>query len=297
MRNKYALLSALLVLALASMACGFNFSFDAPEINIQTLDIGPTVTEDIFVPAPDSSGTPELEIAFGAGELTINPGAESGLVEGTATFNVEELSPRVVEEGRTIRLQQGEGRYEGIPSFNIADDLVMEWDLLLSPDTQMDLVINGGANQTTVELGGLSLSGLVINQGAAESRFTFSEPNQVEMDSLEINAGAANLNLFSLANANVSGSIAFKGGAGNYTLDLSGELTQDLLVTIDAGLGNINVIVPADAATTLTLEGALTNVNTSGTWERSGSTYTVTGSGPQITIEVTMGAGNLDLSN
>jgi hypothetical protein len=175
--------------------------------------------------------------------------------------------------------------------------MVMEWDLLLAEDVPMDLVINGGASQVNVDLGGLSLASLAINQGAAESRFTFSEPNQVEMSRLEINAGAANLNLFSLANANVGEEISFKGGAGNYTLDLSGELTQDLLVTIDAGLANINVIVPDDVPATLTLEGALTNVNTAGTWSRSGDTYSISGSGPQITIEVTMGAGNLDLSN
>lgn len=295
MRNRYAIITAVLVLALATMACGFNISFDAPEI--RTIDTGPTVTEDILVPVPDTSGIPELEINFGAGELTINPGTESGLVEGTATYNVETLDPRIVEEGRTIRLQQGEGRIDGIPSFNLGEDLVMEWDLQLSTNTTMDLAINGGASQTTVELGGLSLNSLSINQGAAESRFTFSEPNQEQMSRLEVNAGAANLNLFSLANANVTDEIVFKGGAGNYTLDLSGELQQDLSVRIEAGLGNINVIVPEDVPTTLTLEGALTNVNTTGSWNRSGDTYTIVGDGPSITIRVSMGAGNLDLSN
>lgn len=295
MRNRYAIFTAVLVLALVTMACGFNISFDAPEI--RTIDTGPTVTEDIFVPVPDTVGTPELEIAFGAGQLTINPGAETGLVEGTATYNVENLNPQVVANGRAIRLQQGEGRIEGIPSFNLTNDLVMEWDLLLASDTSMGLIINGGASETIVELGGLSLTSLSINQGAAESRFSFSEPNQVEMERLEVNAGAANLNLFSLANANVRDGIVFKGGAGNYTLDLGGDLQQDLFVSIDAGLGNINVVVPEGTSATLTLEGALTNVNATGSWNRSGNTYTNPGDGPKITIEVSIGAGNLDLSN
>jgi hypothetical protein len=291
MRN-YAIFLSVLVLALASMACGFNFQVDLPEIN--TIDIGPTITEDILVPYPTNTGDVSLEIAFGLGELTISPGAEEGLVQGTATYNVAEFKPKVVIEANSIRLQQGERELTGLPTFG--KDMVMEWDLSLSDDP-MELVINGGANKTSAELGGLSFTKLVINQGAADSQVTFSELNQIKMESMEVNAGAANLDLIGLANSNITDQFIFKGGAGNYTLDFSGALQQDMQVTIEAGLGNVIIIIPDGVPANLTMQGALSNVNTSGGWEKIGNEYTQEGSGFQITLKVTMGAGNVDLRN
>jgi hypothetical protein len=284
------LLIPILILAMVSMACGFTINLP----QVKTIDTGPTITEDIVVPKPDTTTTPTLEINFGAGELTINPGAQANLVEGTATYNVPDLKPTVVQNGSTVTLRQGTGNISGIPTLN--NKLVMKWDLQLSSDP-MELAINGGANQSQVELGGLSLTNLTINQGAADSRYEFSEPNLVNMESLKVNAGAANINLIGLSNANVTDEIIFKGGAGNYTLDFSGELQHDVDVTIEAGLGNMNILVPEGTSVTLNMTGALNNVNYSGGWQKTGDTYSQVGSGPQITIDITMGAGNLDLHN
>lgn len=289
--RKTILIIPFVVLLMATMACGFNFDFNLP--NIQTIETGPTVTEDISIPYPTSE-EPHLEIAFGAGVLDISPGSGDFLVEGVATYNVPELNPQVVEEGRTIRLQQGDGNLEGIPTFG--RDLKMEWELELGT-APMELTINGGANQANVDLGGLAITDLTINQGASDSTFGFSGPNEAEMDSFRINAGAANLNLEGLVHANVQDEIVFKGGAGNYTLDFAGNLEQDLFVTIDAGLGNIILVVPEGTQAVVTLEGALTNVNTSGDWSKSGNEFTNDGSGSMIRIRVTMGAGNLELRN
>lgn len=288
--RKFAIFVTVVILMFATIAC--NFSINLP--NIQTIETGPTTTEDIFVPIPDTSGTPEFEIAFGAGELSISPGAQDGLAQGTATYNVSDFEPRVIEQGGSVKLQQGDGKFDGIPNFG--NDLVMEWDLKLA-DTPMELVINGGANQTTAELGGLSLTDLTINQGAADSRFRFSELNHEQMGKFEVNAGAANINLLGLANANVSNEIVFKGGAGNYTLEFDGELQRDLDVSIDAGLGNLIIVVPEGVSAEVTLQGALTNINSTGEWDKSGSTYMMSGTGPTIYIDITMAAGNLDLRN
>jgi len=77
------IISAILVLALASMACGF--SIDLPE----RPKAGPEVEEAISVADPQSDQT-RLSISFGAGKLTLSPGAEH-LVDGTAVYNVEDL--------------------------------------------------------------------------------------------------------------------------------------------------------------------------------------------------------------
>jgi len=53
------------------------------------------------------------------------------------------------------------------------------------------------------------------------------------METLRYVTGASNLKLSNLANANFA-SMIFEAG-GNYSLDFSGELRQDAVVTIEAG--------------------------------------------------------------
>ena len=69
------IISAILVLTLVSMACGFSVNLPP------RLETGPDVEESITVASPKSDET-HLSLNFGAGELKLSSGAE-GLVAGT----------------------------------------------------------------------------------------------------------------------------------------------------------------------------------------------------------------------
>jgi hypothetical protein len=89
----------------------------------------------------------------------------------------------------------------------------------------------------------------------------------------------------------------FQGGVGNYTLDFSGELQQDAIVDIKAGLSNMVISIPEGIPATVVIEGGLTNVTISGEWDQSGNSYSQEGEGYELTIKVDLGAGNLGLEN
>lgn len=283
---KKSIISAVLVLALVTMACGLRVNLPVQEVNT-----GPTQTEEINVPVPDSSETADLEISFGAGELHLSAGAGEALVSGTATYNVPDLKPVVRSSGNSIRLTTGELEIRGIPNFG--RNIKNEWDLELG-DAPLNLRINAGAYQGRYELGGLSLTSLEISDGAADVRLEFSEPNRVEMSSLVYQTGASNVRLSGLANANFS-SMTFRSGAGDYTLDFSGELQRDAAVRVESGISQVTIVVPDGVSAQVIFEGGLTNIETHSGWQRSGNTYTRSGSGPTVTIRVDMGAGSLDL--
>ncbi len=273
---------AILVLALASMACGF--SIDLPE----RQKAGPDIEESITVADPKSNET-RLSIEFGAGQLTLSPGGKS-LVDGTAVYNVEDLKPRIVKNGSSIQLKQGD--FKSLPRF---DDIKNEWDLKLG-DMPMDLSIAAGAYEGTIELGGMALRSLTVRDGASNVELSFLEPNQTEMSILRYETGASDVRLTGLANANFS-TLAFSGGAGNYTLDFGGELQRDAVVTIEAGLGNLSLIVPEDMDAIVTVEGAAVNINHSSGWAQNGQKYSQNGSGSTLTIIVKMAAGNLSITD
>jgi len=284
------IISAILVLALASIACGF--SIDLPE----RQKAGPEVKESITVanPKPALSGDEvseetRLTLSFGAGKLNVSPGAQN-LVDGTVVYNVKELKPEIQKNGNSIEIKQGD--FHSLPPF---DNLKNEWNLKVSA-TPLDLVIQAGAYEGHLELGGLSLKSLTVKDGASHVEVSFLEPNQTDMALLRYETGASDVKLTGLANANFS-TLKFSGGAGNYTLDFSGELQRDATVTVDSGLGNLSLIIPEHLNATVTMESAAVNISSGSGWTQNGQKYTQKGSGSSLTILVKMAAGNLVITH
>jgi hypothetical protein len=276
------LLSFLAVLTLATMAC--SVSVNLPSVPTP----GPEVTHGITVEVPDTD-EPRLKISFGAGELTLSPGAADMFVEGTATYDIPNFKPEVTQNGSDIEIKQGQ-----LKSLNVSN-FKNEWDLKLG-ETPMELEINAGAYQGHYEFGGLALTELTIKDGASDVNVSFSESNPTEMSVFRYETGASSVKLTGLANANFS-TLIFNGGAGDYTLDFSGDLRQDATVRSETGFGNLLLVIPRDVDARVIIEGGPVNVNHSSGWGQSAQTYTQEGSGPTLTIIVKMGAGNVTITD
>jgi hypothetical protein len=277
------------VLAVTTMSCGLTV--DLPI----TTDIktGPMVKEEILIPDPGNDDEPlVVEVAFGAGELSIDSGADA-LIEGTAIYNVDDFSPEIKKSDGKVEISTGNLDIEGFPTF--VNRIINEWELHLS-DRPMDLRVFAGAYKGELELGGLRLSNLRIADGAAEVSVNFEEPNQVEMGSFRYETGASSVTLSNLGNANFR-SLVFQGGAGSYKLDFSGELQEDASVMIQTGLSEMTISVPDDLDVRVQVESGLTNINTLGGWAQSGSTYTHKGDGPVLEITIELAAGSLRLES
>ena len=273
---------AILILALASMACGFSYTL--PE----RPKAGPEVEESITVEDPKSDET-RLTLSFGAGRLILSPGAKN-LVEGTAVYNVQDLKPTIQKNGSSIEIRQGD--FKSLPIFK---DMENEWNFKLG-DTPLDLTVNAGAYEGDLELGGLALKSLTVQDGASHVNVSFLKPNQTEMSLLRYETGASDVKLAGLANANFS-TLTFSGGAGDYTLDFSGELQRDAVVEIEAGLGNVSLVIPEEVDAIVTVEGAALNVTHSSGWAQNGQKYIQNGSSPTLTVVVKMSAGNLVITD
>lgn len=279
---KTKIIPAFLILALASMACGFNI--DLPKIPTP----GPEVIEEINVPTPKDDEV-NLKFSFGAGEMTLVPGSDKKLVEGTATYNYSAFKPHINTNGGNVQIQMS--NIKSLPAFK---DLKNTWDLKLG-DAPMDLSIESGAYKGQFEFGGLSLNNLTIKDGAAEVELAFSEPNLVEMSTLHYETGASNIKMNGLANANFS-FFDFSSGAGDYTLDFSGELQRDASIKISSGLSNIIIVIPENVNAMVTVDSGASNINAGSSWSQNGNVYKQKGDGPTLTFVIDIGAGNLTLT-
>jgi hypothetical protein len=291
-QNKYirktgSILAAVLVVSLVASACGIAL----PVTKIQT---GPRQTFDIQVPLPEDSSTClELHLEFRTGELKLYPEtAPSGyLVSGSMIYNAADFEPKVDSVGSAYTIRQGDVKIDSIPVNQ--KELENEWDLQLAT-MPLRLSINAGPYNGNFELGGLALKELAVSEAGSDVTCSFSTPNLVEMTSFSYETGGSNLVMKGLANANFA-QMTFRAGAGDYTLSFDGDLQREASVTIDAGLGTLNIIVPEGVNAQVNFDGGLTSINLDSGWVQNGKVYTHPGSGPSISIIVKMGVGTLNL--
>lgn len=275
------IISAILIVALATMACGFELP-QAPQPE-------PEVTEEISVPAPQD-GDIHLKLAFGAGDLSLSPGSEQ-LASGSATYNYSTFKPVVKSDGGNVEIGMNNVDLNIFPSLQNLKNL---WDLQLG-SMPMSLAIEAGAYSGSYELGGLALNNLSIKDGAADVQLDFSEPNQAEMSIFQYETGASNVKMTGLANANFD-LMDFSSGAGDYTLDFSGELKRDASISISSGLSNLIIVVPEGVNAVITVDSGASNINAGPSWEQNGKIYTQQGEGPTLTFSIDIGAGNVTLT-
>jgi hypothetical protein len=257
-------------------------------VNVPTVETTTTKVFEVSQPIPANVDTTSVQIDMGAGRLSIASGTTQ-LVEGKISYNVANWEPKVSTNSNGVIISQDHSTNVGIPNNEIKNN----WDLKLG-ETPIDLTISAGAYEGNIDLSGLSITNLEINDGASKAVVRFDSLNPVEMQNLVYKTGASQVDLLGLANANTS-NVSFESGAGDYTLDFSGDLQKDMNVHISSGMSNTEIIVPEGVNVVVEITGGLSNVDLTGTWTVNDSTYT-TGSGPlTIHIYVEMAMGNLAL--
>ena len=269
------------VLLLTSLACSFT-------VNLPEMTVGETQTLTIDEALPAGSDPIRLTVEMGAGKLHLSGGSEK-LVTGSIDYNIADWQPRLTRSGNNLDIIQTRTSNIGKPTKTIVND----WSISLG-NYPFDIDLQAGAYEGQLDLGGVPITQLKIQDGASKGTVTFDTPNPVRMSTFTYKTGASSINLTGLGNANFEDMI-FEGGTGNYELDFSGALQDDANVRITAGLSNMRITVPAGTPCKVTVTGGLSNISPRGTWTISNNVYEQTGTGPLLTINIEMGLGNLDL--
>jgi hypothetical protein len=133
-------------------ACGLTNTTRVGELKSETqsVDLG-------------SASTARVQLEFPAGELKVEGGA-ANLMDASFRFNVSDWQPEVTysESGAHGELLVSQ---PGDDNLLVGEGLVNEWEIQLSENVPMDLVIRTSAGNSQLELGGLDLSSLTIETG------------------------------------------------------------------------------------------------------------------------------------
>jgi len=280
---KPTLILVTIALLASTLACGIS-------VNVPSVQTGPTQTLEIDETLPGGSGVTELTIEMAAGKLNIEPAADNKL-SGRVDYNVSEWMPTITSDSNSLRLSQLNNKTFGNFTGN---DVINDWDLKIGNEVPLDLTVNAGAYKGRIDLSGVMLRRLEINDGASDGDVKFNVPNPETMEKLVYRTGASKVSLYGLANANFT-SMSFDGGAGDYLLDFSGTLNQDASVIVHTGVSSLTIIIPAGMHAVVTNNGAISNITPSGTWTVNNKVYEASGKGHTLTILVEMAIGSLKL--
>jgi hypothetical protein len=172
------------------------------------------VTTDTETVEAGSATSARVEISFPVGELRVTDGA-AGLMEATFRTNVAGWEPLVaysVQDGQgDLKVSQpGAEGANVLPFGEMAGDMVNSWSIQLSADMPLDLSLQIGAGESTVDLSRLDVSQASIAGGA----------------------GTASIDLAGSWQHDVRASI--EGGVGRLQIDLPSEM--GVRVVPDTGL-------------------------------------------------------------
>jgi hypothetical protein len=228
-------------------------------------------TLDVSRQLHDSSDQ-RVHIQYGAGRLDVRPTSEPVLY--TMHLRYDE------DHGRPVHRYNTDGRSLTVgltdQSVHLArhmdQDSFGELRLGLSRSVPIDLDLDVGAASSNIDLGGLSIRDLKLSTGASSSTLRFSSMNPVQLRGVDVNAGAASVELLDLGNANTP-SVRVNGGVGSVTLDFGGAWSQDMSVAAEMALGKITMRVPQEVGVRVETQRFLASFSHDGLYRRGNAYY------------------------
>jgi hypothetical protein len=240
------------------------------------------------------SGDTELDVRvrFGAGRLRIGPGAPGSLYRMELRYDEDSFEPVASYEAGKLDLGVDGTKH----NLRWRKEDAQEMELSLAREVPMTLDLDFGAVQAEVDLGGLQMTALELHTGASESRIDISEPNPVRMSHANMAVGAADFHVRNLGNLNAE-RITVDAGVGNVELDFRGEWRGDASVSVDMGLGALELRFPEGLGVKLMKDTFLTSLDSEGLVKRGDAYYSVDWNEADYRVTVTVDAafGSIDV--
>jgi hypothetical protein len=254
---------------------------------------GGSQTQTLDIPYPGTDVV-TVNLSTTSGQIGISAGDSAG-VNGTLTTNVGDWKATSSSDASSISVAQGTASADVIPN------AVNTWDIQLGKGKTLILNDTNTAANTTLNLGGLSLSALNVTASSGDTTVRFAAANPISgQATLQSNNG--DFDLAGLANSNLS-SLALTTTGGSMQLGFDGAaLTQNMNVSLETQAGDILLKIPQSMAAQVTYNSSSgTVLESDPQYKKTNAiTYTVgnydASDGSRLTIEIRSVVGDLRLA-
>ncbi len=232
-------------------------------------------------------------VRYGAGQLRLDPAEEGLLYRMRLRYDEEAFEPVAEYSGRRLELGV-KGLRRG---FRIGRDRSAgRMELSLARSVPMALHLELGAVRASLDLGGLALTRLDLSTGASQTRVDVSEPNTERMSRASFEVGAAEFSARHLGNLNAE-RIEVDAGVGDLVLDFRGQWRGDTRVSVDMGLGSLELRIPEGLGVRIVKDTFLTSWNPEGLVKRGSAYYSLNWEEAEnrVTVSVDAALGKVEV--
>ena len=185
-----------------------------------------------------------VKVRYGAGRFTLR-GAESPyLYRMQLRYDDRRSKPvsrwDLASRTLTVGLEGGDMKWSS-GKRNEAGDMT----LALARTVPMDLSLELGATESTLDLSGIRLRTVSIKSGASATKVRFDAVTASPVERIDVDAGAAAFQAIGLANSGVARMVV-NGGLGLIELDFNGVFRRDVELDLTVAVGGAEITVPTD---------------------------------------------------
>lgn len=213
---------------------------------------------------PASASNLNLHLILSACNLNVEPAAGVTWISGGVEGNGGGKPLRVAQDGGKIRIVQN------LTLRQLKGGNARDYSFTLGKPKPFGLTVDVSAANSKLELGGLPLTRLALEQAAANQVVTFSTPNPVPLQEFTAQCLAANLVLTRLLDANFT-SLQLTAGTSSCVLVCGGELRHDVEIAISTLMSSIVLEVPATVPTVCRVDAKLGSMELGDGFDRRGA--------------------------
>ncbi|MBZ0284374.1 MAG: hypothetical protein K8L97_26785 [Anaerolineae bacterium] len=268
----------------------WSFSFEniSESINQQLRKVGIAMDEEVktgqFKTPLDDAAEAHIDLILSVGTAKVNALVDSeNLLDADLTYTGEIEFETAGTTQKRVKL--GQKHAEHSISWPIKDAIgklvnrtELRWNVGISPKIPLSLDIDGGVGESTLDLTGIQLKRISLNNGVGETRLTL--PATGEHYKAEVDVGVGSTRVTLLKDATLD--LKIKAGVGSVTIQLPTHAA--VRIKVESGIGGVSL--PAHFKQT---KSGNDFISKSGTWETEG--YAL--SSQQINIRFDGGIGGL----
>jgi hypothetical protein len=222
----------------------------------------------------DAADSLHVVLRYDAGTVTLGAAAAPLLYQASARFDASEqrISRSYNPVSSTLRIGLDSSAMRTSHRSSNASGNEARLDLGLAAGIPLDLDLDLGATRARLDLSALWVSALRVSSGATEADLTFGSANPKPMRDLFVDAGVGSMTIHQLGNAHAQRATVAS-TVGSVDLDLGGDWTGEMPLTMRIALATATLRVPRDVGIAMRLSKRIANIDSDGFTERDGVMY------------------------
>ena len=183
----------------------------------------------------------EVSMDMGLAEIAITPGNGKYIMQAVAVYDDDYIKQKIdFTPGKNAILEIESKKRKG--NIEHWDNIKNEWELSFTTELPMELNLDLGLGECTMDLTEIQLYGIDFDIGLSELYLEFNKPNKETIKRMRIESGLGELTIVGLLNANFR-EFDFSGGLGSSELHFTGKNNQPCEASVEVGLGSVEIFL------------------------------------------------------